>query len=158
MSNGWICWFEEVGKEQNDVVGKKCANLGELTRLGLPVPPGFALSLEAYTMFMNATGAAEEMRACIRDRENTFDTIAGISELSRLLREIVESKPLPVEMEAVIASHYKTLCTRCNTEDVAVSTRSAGAVSHPGQYETHLNVRGKDDLIEKVRQRVEQHL
>jgi pyruvate,water dikinase len=151
MSDKWIYWFEEVGREQNDVVGKKCANLGELTKLGLPVPPGFALSLQAYTAFMDGSGAAEEMRACIRDRENTFDTIAGISELSRALREIVESKPMPVELETAIVSCYERLCTRCSTEDVCVSTRSAGAVSHPGQYETHLNVRGRQDVIENVK-------
>lgn len=151
MSDRWVYWFEEVGKEHNDVVGKKCANLGELTKLGLPVPPGFALSLDAYATFMNATGAAEDMRACIEDRKDTLDTIAGITELSRLLRRIVESKPLPAEMETMIHTYYGTLCSRCNTTEVAVSTRSAGAVSHPGQYETHLNVCGKDDVVENVR-------
>jgi pyruvate,water dikinase len=36
-------------------------------------------------------------------------------------------------------------------EEMAVSTRSAGAASHPGQYETHLNVRGDLDVIEKIK-------
>lgn len=34
---------------------------------------------------------------------------------------------------------------------MAVSTRSAGAASHPGQYETHLNVIGESDLITKIK-------
>ena len=38
MSEKWIHWFEELGKEHNQLVGKKCANLGEMTRLGLEVP------------------------------------------------------------------------------------------------------------------------
>jgi pyruvate, water dikinase len=151
MSDRWIYWFEEIGKEQNDLVGKKCANLGELTRLGFSVPSGFALSLDAYAMFMDMTGAAEEMRSCIKDREEASGTIAGITELSRLLRAIVESKPLPAEMETVITSHYDALCVRCGTPEIAVSTRSAGAASHPGQYETHLNVRGAGDVLDKVR-------
>ena len=33
-------WFEELGKEHNDIVGKKSANLGEMVRKGLNVPPG----------------------------------------------------------------------------------------------------------------------
>jgi pyruvate,water dikinase len=115
------------------------------------VPNGFALSLEGYTLFMGLTGAAEEMRRCIAEREKTYHTIAGITELSRLLRGIVESKPMPVEMKRAIESYYTELCARCDAPEVAVSTRSAGAVSHPGQYETHLNVRGKEDLLEKVR-------
>ena len=44
MPEGHIFWFEELGQDQNSLVGKKCANLGEIAKIGLPVPPGFALS------------------------------------------------------------------------------------------------------------------
>jgi pyruvate,water dikinase len=54
-------------------------------------------------------------------------------------------------MADTILSYYSELCDRACALDVAVSTRSAGAVSHPGQYETYLNVKGKDDLLDKVR-------
>jgi pyruvate,water dikinase len=57
---------------------------------------------------------------------------------------------MPKEMEEVIVAHYKELCQRCKAE-VAVSTRSAGTVSHPGQYETYLNVIGDSDLIDKIK-------
>jgi pyruvate, water dikinase len=151
MSEKWLYRLYEVGKEQNSVVGKKCANLGEMTKVGLQVPPGFALSLDAYNLFMRLTGAADEMRACIKSHEGSLDTIAGVTELSRALRAIVESKVMPPEMEAIISAHYDELCSQCNMPRVAVSTRSAGAVSHPGQYETHLNVRGKAGVLENVK-------
>ncbi len=54
-------------------------------------------------------------------------------------------------MREVVLSHYEALCQRCKVEEMAVSTRSAGAASHPGQYETHLNVRGDLDVIEKIK-------
>jgi pyruvate,water dikinase len=38
-----VVWFSEVGKEDLGLVGGKGANLGELTRAGIPVPPGFVL-------------------------------------------------------------------------------------------------------------------
>ena len=53
MEEKWIYWLEEVCQEQNNLVGKKCANLGELTKGGFRVPPGYALSVDAYTRFMN---------------------------------------------------------------------------------------------------------
>ncbi len=62
MSENYIFWFQELGKEFNDLVGKKCANLGEMARLGLPVPPGFALSVKAYEEFMEKTNAMKEIR------------------------------------------------------------------------------------------------
>jgi pyruvate,water dikinase len=43
------------------------------------------------------------------------------------------------------------LCERCGVADVPVSTRSAGALSRPGQYETHLNVKGASDVMEHVK-------
>jgi pyruvate,water dikinase len=150
MSNKWILWFEELDCECNDQVGKKCANLGEMTKLGLRVPPGFAISLEAYKDFMSFTGADREVKGYLDNVGHVFESIQHFNEASTELRRIVESKDMPREIEKTVLSHYQELCQRCNTEDMAVSTRSAGAASHPGQYETHLNVRGDLDVIEKI--------
>lgn len=150
MSNNWLLWFEELGQEFNDQVGKKCANLGEMTKMGLRIPPGFALSLEAYKDFMSLTGADREIEAYLDNVDHGFEKIEHFNEASVALRKIVESKQMPTEMEEAILSYYARLCEKCNIEDVAVSTRSAGAASHPGQYETHLNVQGNRDVIENV--------
>jgi pyruvate,water dikinase len=150
MSHNWIYGLEELGQDKNDLVGKKCANLGEMTKTGLRVPPGFALSLEAYKDFMSLTGAAEEIKHYLDKADHDFATIQQCNEASAHLRGIVESKKLPQGMREAIVTQYQELCGRCNAEDVAVATRSAGVVSHPGQYETHLNVRGESDLIEKI--------
>lgn len=150
MSTGWILWFDELGKAFNDQFGKKCANLGEMSKMGLPVPPGFALSLEAYEDFMSLTGADKEIKKYLNDVDHGFQSISHFNEASAELRQIVESKEMPQEMREVVLSHYRQLCQKCDVEAVAVSTRSAGAASHPGQYETHLNVRGDSDLIEKI--------
>jgi pyruvate,water dikinase len=151
MAGKWIYWFQELGKEHNSLVGKKCANLGEMTKVGLQVPQGFALSLEGYELFMTLTGAGREMGDLVQGVEGLLDKVGGLNELSRTMRMIVESKPMPPEIEEVIASYYQELCARCGIADVPVSTRSAGAVSRPGQYETHLNVRGTTDVIDHIK-------
>jgi pyruvate, water dikinase len=43
MPEKWIYWLKEVWEEHNDIVGKKCANLGELTKAGISCPAGFRL-------------------------------------------------------------------------------------------------------------------
>ena len=151
MAAKWIYWLEELGKEDNDLVGKKCANLGEIAKAGLPVPKGFCLSVGAYGIFMELTGAAEEIRRHLETHKPTADDVEGIRTLSRVMRQTVESKLLPPEMSDTLLSYYGELCDQACVLDVAVSTRSAGAVSHPGQYETYLNVKGKNDLLDKVR-------
>ena len=146
----WVFWLEELGQLDHDVVGKKAANLGEMTKMGVRVPPGFALSVEMYTDFLNMTGAIYEIRQILRGFVGT--SFKGFNEISANIRQIVESKAMPQEMGETIASHYEALCQRCcNTAEVAVSTRSAGPASHPGQYETYLNVRGRSDLIDKIK-------
>ena len=39
--------FTEGGRDEKDLLGGKGANLAEMTRLGLPVPPGFTVTTEA---------------------------------------------------------------------------------------------------------------
>lgn len=151
MSKNWISWFEDLGQEENSLVGKKSANLGEMTRMGLRVPPGFALSLEAYKDFMSLTGADEEVKALLDKVDHDFENIKHFNEAGATLRNIVEAKELPSEMSDTILSFYQDLCRSCNAEDLAVSVRSAGAASHPGQYETYLNVIGESDLLDKIR-------
>ncbi|MFI2721958.1 pyruvate, phosphate dikinase [Streptomyces collinus] len=48
--------FHEGGRDMADLLGGKGANLAEMTRLGLPVPPGFIITTEACRAFL-ATGA-----------------------------------------------------------------------------------------------------
>jgi pyruvate, water dikinase len=153
MEEKWIYWLEEVCQEQNNIVGKKCANLGELTRAGFRVPPGYALSVDAYTRFMNESGAKEHVLRYLStfsaDPDNLRDTMK-FEEASKAIRGIVESKKMPSDMEQTVRDYYAVLCQRTNCDETPVATRSAGPVSHPGQYETYLHVKGADDVVQNV--------
>jgi len=151
MSKNWIFWLEELGQDHNDIVGRKCANLGEMTKMNLPVPPGFALCVEAYQDFMKMTGVANEIRECISLAEGISKEQAKFSELSTRIRHVIHSKVMPEEMEETILTYYHELCQRSKKPDVAVSVRSAGPMSHPGQYETYLNIIGESEILDKVK-------
>ena len=150
MSEKYIFWFEELGQEHCEIVGKKCGNLGEMAKIGLPMPPGFALSVEAYKDFMIQTNARQEIKDYLCQWSGEIENIEQFNQASREIRQIVESKDMPEAMKDTILSFYDDLCRKCDCM-VAVSTRSAGPVSHPGQYETYLNVKGKADLLEKIK-------
>jgi pyruvate, water dikinase len=150
MPERYIFWIEELGQEHCEIVGKKCGNLGEMAKIGLLVPPGFALSVEAYKDFMIQTNARREIQNYLSQLSGDIETIEQFNQASRDIRQIVESKEMPEAMKDTILSFYDGLCRRCDCV-VAVSTRSAGPISHPGQYETYLNVKGKADLLEKIK-------
>jgi len=150
MSERLIFWFEELGQEHHEIVGKKCANLGEMAKIGLPIPPGFALSVGAYNDFLTQTNAKREIENYLCHLSGNIENIEQFNQASQSIRQIVESKEMPEAMKNTILSFYDDLCRKCDCI-VAVSTRSAGPVSHPGQYETYLNVKGKADLLEKIK-------
>jgi pyruvate,water dikinase len=143
-------WLSEVGTKDNQLVGKKCANLGELDRAGVRVPPGFAISVFAYGEFMRRSGALAEMGKYVSTFKADIDDMDAYQAATSALRDIVESKNMPEDMAEIIASDYDELCARTGINDLAVSVRSAGAVSHPGQYETYLNVSGKVDMMKHI--------
>ncbi|MGD0489140.1 MAG: PEP/pyruvate-binding domain-containing protein [Syntrophorhabdales bacterium] len=86
MSEKWIYWLEELGREHyHDLVGKKCAHLGEIAKIGLPVPRGFALSVSAYTNFMDETSATEEISDMIQSSQVTPEDIDSLNRLISFL-------------------------------------------------------------------------
>ena len=54
--------FSEGNKDQKDLLGGKGANLAEMTRLGLPVPPGFTITTEACRTYMTTGTLPAELR------------------------------------------------------------------------------------------------
>jgi pyruvate,water dikinase len=154
MDDRDIYWLEEIGQEYNDIVGKKSANLGEALKVaGIQGTPGFAISIRACEKFLNETGIDKEIQQYLR--QNVPEgmepaDLEQIEQVSLALRNIVESRGMPPTLKETIANHYRALCDRCGAADVAVSVRSAGFKSHPGQYETCLNVKGAEQVLAKV--------
>jgi pyruvate,water dikinase len=147
-----IFGFEEVGREHSELVGKKCANLGEISRMGLPIPPGFAISIEMYRKFARETGAAKEISGYLSRRgELKGQNITVFDKVSQDIRGIIESKEIPEGIRKMVGSYYQALAKKVKVPDVAVSVRSAGTESRPGMFETYLNVIGIKDLLDKVK-------
>ena len=136
-----VYWFEELGPEHNDMVGKKCANLGKMVHMGLSVPPGFALGIDMYREFIHTTGVADKLYSCVNESGELKG--AGISvfeNLSEQLRSIIENQEMPPALKGMISSYYEAFCEKTRMENPAVSVRSAGTESRPGMFETYLNV------------------
>lgn len=54
--------FSEGDKDQKDLLGGKGANLAEMTRLGLPVPPGFTITTEACRFYLDQGREPDQLR------------------------------------------------------------------------------------------------
>jgi pyruvate,orthophosphate dikinase len=54
MTQKWVYLFTEGNKDMRDLLGGKGAGVAEMTRAGLPVPPGFTITTEACNAFFAA--------------------------------------------------------------------------------------------------------
>jgi pyruvate,water dikinase len=127
-----VRWLRDVDSDQVALAGGKAAHLGRLVRLGLPVPPGFVVTTEAYRAFLTAAGLN-------RDDPDP----------ETLRRRIVET-PMPFAISAPIRSAYEQLAT------AAVAVRSSGTAedlagaSFAGQHASFLNVSEPEALLTAV--------
>jgi len=151
MSEKWVYWFEELGKEHSELVGKKCANLGEMTRLGMNVPPGYSLTLALYEKFLQDSGLGERLSRYIGALEDPkTGGVERLREVSCELRGMIVNEPMPKSVADLICEHYEELCERVGIPNVPVSVRSAGVESRPGMFETYLNIEGKEEVVANV--------
>ncbi len=125
-------------------VGGKMANLGEIrANVGLPVPDGFAVTVNAYRHFMEFGGLTEEIARMIQATD--LGSIEDVLILSQSLQRLVIRAPLPPDLEEAITGAVDDLKVRCG-EDVRLALRSSAVgedaldASFAGQYRSELNV------------------
>jgi pyruvate,water dikinase len=154
-----ILWFEELGIADVPLVGGKNASLGEMIRQlgekGVDVPGGFAVTAYAYQRILKEGGIEAGLREILSDLD-THD-MANLAERGQKVRDLIESTPLPADLEQRIREAYRKLSKRLGVENPDVAVRSSATAedlpdaSFAGQQETYLNVRGEEDLLHRVR-------
>ncbi len=144
-----IIWYDELKGENFNLVGKKNANLGEMLHAGIPVSPGFAITIKANDYYIKETGIIKHMENLVEKYPSPDDS--QVKEISKILMDLIENSEMPSKLEDEILENYQKLCERVNVKEVPVAVRSSGAVSMPGQMETYLNIRGDKDLIKYIK-------
>src|SRR5579875_2111428 len=150
-----ISWFEQLGIEDVDSVGGKGANLGELTSAGLPVPPGFVVTAQAYLAAVESAGIRDKLVAIQSDCD--ADDEAALTVSSDLARGLLRSTPIPAQLHDEILSAYHQLSAEAGADGaVSVAVRSSGTsedsgdTSFAGMNETFTNVTGDKDVLERI--------
>ncbi|MBJ6763523.1 phosphoenolpyruvate synthase [Myxococcaceae bacterium JPH2] len=151
----FIAWFEALGRRDTPTVGGKGANLGEMTHAGLPVPPGFVVTVEAFRTFVHDNGLGEALGSEL----NTLpvDDAAALHSAAETLQARVRRAPLPPAVRTAIVEAYAELGRKVDSgASPWVAARSSATVedaaqsSFAGMFRSHLNVRGAEELLRRV--------
>ncbi|MDO8650088.1 MAG: phosphoenolpyruvate synthase [Candidatus Berkelbacteria bacterium] len=145
-----LVWFVEVGKEDIPLVGGKGANLGEMTKASLPVPPGFIVTAEAYYEFLRAN----KLDVVIKKELSNIDPEASkkLSSISETLQKAIKSHPLPGKLAKQIEKSYDDMGKGPVAVRSSATAEDLPQASFAGQQATFLNIEGHEKLIRAVRE------
>ena len=155
-----ILWLQDLRLSDLAQVGGKNSSLGEmignLAKLGVSVPGGFATTADAFRDFI----AHNHLHQRIFDRLATLDVedVAALTAAGKEIRGWVIDAPLQPQLDADIRTAYEKLASENGGGDIAVAVRSSATAedlpdaSFAGQQETFLNVTGSDDVVVKVKE------
>jgi len=153
-----MLWFDEIGKRDVPVVGGKSASLGEMTsKTKVPVPYGFALTADAYRLFLKESGLEEKIAEALAPLKDPNDT-ATLQKVGAQIRKMINSAPMPKELEKVIIKGYEELSAHENVKNPFVAIRSSATAedlpdaSFAGQQESYLNISGSANVVASVRE------
>jgi len=150
MNDLYTLNFSVIGTGDHGRVGGKCASLGQMTQAGVAVPPGFAVTTDAYAAMLEA----HDVRAQIVRHMAGVDPydLGAIDRAAQAIRIRIRSHKLPEPVEAAIRAAYTSM-----GDNLPVAVRSSATAedmpdaSFAGQQDTYLWVQGIDDVLEKVR-------
>ncbi|WP_049621478.1 phosphoenolpyruvate synthase [Frateuria defendens] len=158
--NELVLWLDQLRMTDLGKVGGKNASLGEmignLARLGVSVPGGFATTAEAFQHYLEESGLARRIAGRLATLD--VDDVDALVKGGKEIRGWIVDTALPAELEHAIREAYAKLCRDAGAENVAVAVRSSATAedlpdaSFAGQQETFLNVVGIEDVLHKVKE------
>jgi pyruvate,water dikinase len=160
VPEAFVRWFRDLGRGDVATVGGKGANLGEMSRAGLPVPPGFVLPVAVWERFRAATGIGARLEEILDGV--VPDDYEALQRASVQLRAVVEQASMPADLASIVAGAYAALSREQTvaqgaTAALPVAVRSSATAedtaqfSFAGMFESFLNVQGDDELLRRVK-------
>ncbi len=159
MNDNYVVDLSTIRLTDIDKVGGKNASLGEmisnLTSLGVEIPGGFALTVNAYWEFINHNNLDSKIRKLVGEMKK--DDLISLKKTGLEVRQLIRNGEWPDPIKAAVKESYAELSSRYDQEITDVAVRSSATAedlpeaSFAGQQETYLNVRGPEQVLNAVR-------
>jgi len=152
-----------LGKKDVKLIGGKGANLAELINAGFPVPEAFFITAKAYEVFAEENDLKEKIFGILE--KVSYEDVNSLTKASEEIKKLIVEAKMPEKIRDEVIDAYKKLygAPALNLDFVKpmdmpfVAVRSSGIMediekaSSAGQYETFLNVKGEENLINAVK-------
>jgi len=153
----YVASFKEITSEEKALVGGKNANLGELSnKIKVPVPPGYVVTTQAYREHLDENKLVRRIREELKKLEDPEDT-EKLQEVGKNIRKMIKNGELPEQVKKQVRKKHEELKKELGKEpEVAVRSSATSedlkGASFAGQQDTYLNVKGIENILEKVKE------
>ncbi len=148
MKVKFIKSFRDLSKKDIHTAGGKGASLGEMTQVGLPVPPGFVILATVFDEFLEQTDLNIEIDSIIK-KVNHKD-INSVQEASVKIRDLINDKLIPENIKKEIEKEFNKLKARYVAVRSSATAEDSSIASWAGELESYLNIT-KSNLLELVK-------
>ncbi len=147
MSN-YVLPFEKISKRDVTRAGGKGANLGEMAKVGFPVPPGFVVLSSAFDRYLEETDINVEIAAEL-DKLNHQD-LTSVDRMSHEIRDLIHHAVIPEDLKNEFIGALKKLKSKFVAVRSSATAEDSSVASWAGELETYLFVTDKK-LTEMIR-------
>lgn len=140
--------FKKLDKSHVSLAGGKGASLGEMTKAGIPVPPGFVVLSDSFEKFLDETDLAVEIEAIIK--KVNHEDINSVEQASVKIRDLIGDAIMPEDIAQAIKKEFKKLEAKYVAVRSSATAEDSSVASWAGELESYLNTTEKD-LLEKVK-------
>jgi pyruvate,water dikinase len=143
-----IASIAAVCRDDVALAGGKGANLGELTRAGIPVPPGFIVTVHAYSRLLDTGRLRERAEQLLADLDVTDRS--RLESTAAEIRRLITAAEMPEDVASDIAIAYRQMDTGPVAVRSSATAEDLAEASFAGQQETYLNVEGAAHVVRAV--------
>ena len=144
--------FGEMTREDIQEAGGKAANLGELTRNGYNIPPGFCVTSGSLSYHTEKSNLQPEIDAIAANFD--YEDFGEMEEKTAQIRDLIINSEIPEDLYKEISGAIAALNT---PEQSFVAVRSSVAVkdspvsSFPGMMDTYHYLKGEEEIVEHIK-------
>jgi len=139
--------FKQLSKKDVKTAGGKGASLGELTRAGFLVPPGFVILASAFEEFIKETDINSELEA-MWERINIED-MENVEENSEIIRDVILKKKFPKDLGGEILLAFDKLGEKEVIVRSSATAEDSKIDAWAGQLESYFYITRKN-LLEHI--------
>ena len=144
----FILPLTEIGATDLPLVGGKGANLGEMTKAGLPVPDGFVVTTHAYREFLQHNQLADWV--LVRSAKGNNASPEELAAISTEIRTRFAAGEIPENILALLKAVYQEMSNTPVAVRSSATTEDLPDMSFAGQQDTFLNIVGETAFLEAV--------